>query len=67
MSRKPQNKLREAIPIPPPAPLPEPENIDFGSVFNEYAAAAREAFNAKYFNAKEGFYGNNTVTANLES
>ena len=40
MSRKPQNKLREAIPIPPPAPLPEPENIDFGSIFNEYASGA---------------------------
>ncbi|HAY18172.1 MAG TPA: tRNA (adenosine(37)-N6)-dimethylallyltransferase MiaA [Rikenellaceae bacterium] len=40
MSRKPQNKLREAIPIPPPAPLPEPETIDFGSIFNEYASGA---------------------------
>ncbi len=40
MSRNPQNKLREAIPIPPPAPLPEPEAIDFGSVFNEYASGA---------------------------
>ena len=38
MGRKPQNKLREAIPIPPPAPLPEPETIDFGGIFNEYAS-----------------------------
>jgi len=40
MGRKPQNKLREAIPIPPPAPLPEPEIIDFGGIFNEYASGA---------------------------
>src|SRR5574344_2525705 len=40
MSRKPQNKLREAIPTPPPAPLPEPETIDFGGIFNEYASGA---------------------------
>lgn len=40
MGRKPQNKLREAIPIPPPAPLPEPETIDFGGIFNEYASGA---------------------------
>lgn len=40
MGRKPQNKLREAIPIPPPAPLPEPETIDSGSIFNEYASGA---------------------------
>lgn len=40
MGRKPQNKLREAIPIPPPAPLPEPETIDFGGIFNEYAPGA---------------------------
>jgi len=40
MSRNPQNRLREAIPIPPPAPLPEPEDIDFGSIFNEYASGA---------------------------
>ena len=40
MGRKPQNKLREAIPIPPPAPLPEAETIDCGSIFNEYASGA---------------------------
>lgn len=40
MGRKPQNKLREAIPIPPPAPLPEPETIDFGGIFNKYASGA---------------------------
>lgn len=40
MGRKPQNKLREAIPIPSPAPLPEPEEIDFGGIFNEYASGA---------------------------
>ena len=36
MSRNRQNKLREAIPIPPPAPLPDPEVIDVESVLNEY-------------------------------
>ena len=40
MGRKPQNKLWEAIPIPPPAPLTEPEIIDFGGIFNEYASGA---------------------------
>ena len=39
-----------------------PEDVE---MFNEYADAARDAFNAKYFDEKEGFYGNNTVTANL--
>ena len=39
-----------------------PEDVE---MFNEYADAARDAFNAKYFDGKEGFYGNNTVTANL--
>ena len=38
MGRKPQNKLREAIPIPPPAPLPDPETIDVQSIFNEYVS-----------------------------
>lgn len=38
MSRKPQNKLRGSIPIPPPAPLPEPETIDFGGIFDDYAS-----------------------------
>lgn len=51
------NKMIEFAPI-----AGHPEDV---KIFNEYAAAAREAFNAKYFNAKEGFYGNNTVTANL--
>ncbi len=36
MSRNRQNKLREAIPIPPPAPLPDPEVIDVESVLNDY-------------------------------
>ena len=36
MARNRQNKLREAIPIPPPAPLPDPEVIDVESVLNEY-------------------------------
>ena len=36
MSRNLQNKLREAIPIPPPAPLPDPEVIDVESVLNDY-------------------------------
>ena len=40
MGRKPQNKLREAIPIPPPAPLPDPETIDVQSIFNEYVSGA---------------------------
>lgn len=35
MGRNRQNRLREAIPIPPPAPLPDPETIDVASVFNE--------------------------------
>ena len=36
MARNRQNKLREAIPIPPPAPLPDPEVIDVRSILNEY-------------------------------
>ena len=36
MSRNRQNKLREAIPIPPPAPLPDPEVIDVESFLNDY-------------------------------
>ncbi len=36
MARNRQNKLREAIPIPPPAPLPEPEVIDVQFILNEY-------------------------------
>ena len=40
MARNRQNKLREAIPIPPPAPLPEPEVIDVESVLNEYLSGA---------------------------
>ena len=40
MGRKPQNKLREAIPIPPPAPLPDPETIDVPSIFNEYVSGS---------------------------
>jgi tRNA dimethylallyltransferase len=36
MARNRQNKLREAIPIPPPAPLPDPEVIDVESVLNDY-------------------------------
>ena len=36
MARNRQNKLREAIPIPPPAPLPDPEVIDVESVLKEY-------------------------------
>ena len=36
MARNRQNKLREAIPIPPPAPLPDPEVIDVQSILNEY-------------------------------
>ena len=40
MGRNRQNRLREAIPIPPPAPLPDPETIDVASVFNEYVSGA---------------------------
>ena len=40
MGRKPQNKLREAIPIPPPAPMPDPETIDVQSIFNEYVSGS---------------------------
>ena len=36
MARNRQNKLREAIPIPPPAPLPDPEVIDVQSILDEY-------------------------------
>ena len=36
MARNRQNKLREAIPIPPPAPLPDSEVIDVESVLNDY-------------------------------
>ena len=36
MARNRQNKLREAIPIPPPAPLPDPEVIDVQAILNEY-------------------------------
>ena len=36
MSRNRQNRLREAIPIPPPAPLPDPEVIDVAAILNEY-------------------------------
>ncbi|MBR5661443.1 MAG: tRNA (adenosine(37)-N6)-dimethylallyltransferase MiaA [Bacteroidales bacterium] len=36
MARNRQNKLREAIPIPPPAPLPDPEVIDVEAILNEY-------------------------------
>lgn len=38
MARNRQNKLREAIPIPPPAPLPDPEVIDVQAILNEYLA-----------------------------
>lgn len=40
MARNRQNKLREAIPIPPPAPLPEPEVIDVQALLNEYLSGA---------------------------
>ena len=40
MGRNRQNRLREAIPIPPPAPLPDPETIDVASVFYEYVSDA---------------------------
>ncbi|MBR5176267.1 MAG: tRNA dimethylallyltransferase [Bacteroidales bacterium] len=36
MARNRQNKLREAIPIPPPALLPEPEVIDVQALLNDY-------------------------------
>ncbi len=36
MARNRQNKLREAIPIPPPAPLPDPEIIDVQAILDEY-------------------------------
>ncbi|MBQ6179043.1 MAG: hypothetical protein IJK32_05945 [Bacteroidales bacterium] len=36
MARNRQNKLREAIPIPPPAPLPDPEVIDVQAILDEY-------------------------------
>ncbi|MBR1927969.1 MAG: tRNA (adenosine(37)-N6)-dimethylallyltransferase MiaA [Bacteroidales bacterium] len=40
MGRNRQNRLREAIPIPPPAPLPEAEEIDVPSVLNEYLSGS---------------------------
>ena len=40
MARNRQNKLREAIPIPPPAPLPEPEVIDVRDLLDQYLSGA---------------------------
>ena len=40
MGRNRQNRLREAIPIPPPAPLPDPETIDVEALCNDYLSGA---------------------------
>ncbi len=39
-----------------------PEDIE---TFRAQAEESKRAFNEKYFNASEGYYGNNTVTANM--